>query len=76
MCQGLAPWCLQYDEVPQKTLLYVSIHPFLCIISPVAVGSDRLKPFTHASSPCFGVPTGGSSKRLFYCPYAQPPSCR
>ena len=41
-------------------------------ICPVAVGSDRLKPFTHALALglYLWVPTEGSSKRLFYCPHA------
>jgi len=51
MCQGLAPWCLQYVEVPQKTLLYVSIHPFLCIIQSVVVTVNKMKPFAHAPVP-------------------------
>ena len=40
----------------------------MCIIQTVAVGSDILKPFTHALALGFysRVPTEGSSKRLFY----------
>jgi hypothetical protein len=45
----------------------------------VAVGSNKLKPFTHALALgfYFRVPTEGSSKRLFLCPlFVQPYSTR
>lgn len=40
------------------------------MIHPVAVGSNKLKPFTHALALGFysRVPTEGSCKRLFLCP--------
>ena len=49
-----------------------------CRIQPVAVGSDRLKPFTHALALGFysRVPTEGSCKRLFYCPYGHSDTMR
>jgi len=45
------------------------------MIHPVAVGSDRLKPFTHALALglYLWVPTEGSSKRLFLCLYTTVP---
>ena len=30
----------------------------------------------HMPRPVYGEPLRGSCKRLFYCPYAQPPMCR
>ena len=70
MCQGLAPWTFFFTKFRRTTLLYVSIHPFLCIIQSVVVVVNKSRPFTHALPLNIGDYYQCSCKRLFLCLYA------